>query len=148
MGLFGGSKRTNTTTTNTLNQQVGFEGSGDGSISLVGDANRVSVTDLGAIEQATSLAVQTAEVLRDSVAETLGVARQAIEAGVGFGRTAYEYAGTVVEGYRGITERGLDEASRALEFAGEDQGDKVLQLAMVAVGAVAVVMLFRAKRNG
>lgn len=149
MGLFGGSKRTNTTKTTSYNQQVGVEGLDGQASSIVGDGNSIRFTDLGAIAQATELAGQTAEVLRDSVAEVLGVARSAIDAGVGFGRSAYEIAGTAVEGYRGITNRGLDEASRAIEFAAEDQGDKVLQLGMIAVAAFALVMLAgRRRANG
>lgn len=119
MGIFSSSSKVAATTNNTSqgfedvagrvvagnsNRVAFFEGEGAGL--QIGGAltnSRIEMSDQGAIDRAFSFAERAVEAERDSVAETLGVAREAIDAGVGFGRAAFEAFATVADDYRGIT---------------------------------------------
>lgn len=177
MGLFGDSKRTQTTQTTNYNTSVGLEG--EGNLAVVGNGN--TLTDNGAITAALAFAETQGELMRDAVAETLGVASGALESGVAYGRNAFAFADNALTEYRGITRDGLqyaadifgearesiDQATAASQStigqtvaalngivteARQSESGKLIELAGYALAAIAAIAilpgLLKGARNG
>lgn len=117
MGLFGGSKRvTNTKTENFVyNTSVGIEGDapaalGDASTVLAniggpavtGSGNTLNVIDGETVGRGVELVTRVAELNRDNFAAVLGAGQDAIDSGLNFGRQAFEFGYSALDGNRGI----------------------------------------------
>lgn len=117
MGLFGGSKRTtNTKVENfTYNTSVGIEGDapaalGDASTVLAniagpavtGSGNTLSIIDGETVGRGVELVTRVAELERDNIAAVLGANQSAVDAGLNFGRQAFEFGYAALDQNAGI----------------------------------------------